>query len=373
MKKSIKADVVKQAITQNGLTQKEIASQLDVSSQAVTNWLKGKDFPRPATLLKLSAILKLTFDHLVDTGNANEPIIAFRKKGNAKTTEAHIAKARATGKLLKPLVKYLPEQQAIRRLITSPSLEYHKLQAAASETRNEVGIGSLAVLEYEELIGQFKSCGAILVPVMWGKKNDHKNAMHIRLPDEDVTFIFINLDTHVEDFKFWMAHELAHVYTPELSGSEKGEDFADAFAGALLFSKENAEISFHKALGLDAENIINMLLEIADEHLISINTIYEQVNQYAKSIGAKHLPVEAKHLHAVRNSTSGPLLSEALFQPMPPEPSVYIAASERSFQSDFFLALKRMLHEQETAPSYLQQIMDISVHDARALYEELRL
>ena len=37
-----------------------------------------------------------------------------------------------------------------------------------------------------------------------------------------------------------MAHELAHVFTPRLAGHEEGEDFADAFAAALLFPKELA-------------------------------------------------------------------------------------------------------------------------------------
>jgi len=32
----------------------------------------------------------------------------------------------------------------------------------------------------------------------------------------------LNLDTHLEDFKFWMAHELAHVFTPALAGKDEG-------------------------------------------------------------------------------------------------------------------------------------------------------
>lgn len=373
MKKSIRTEIFKQAITENGLTQSQLAKQLAVTPQAVTNWTKGTDFPRPATLLKLAAILRLTFDQLVNTNDPGQPIIAFRKKGNAKTTDAHISKAIATGQLLKPLVRFLPKQQAIRKFITSPSQDYLRIQTAALETRKQVGVGPEAVLDYEEIIGEFKNCGAILVPVMWGKMNDHKNAMHIRLPDEDVTFIFINLDTRVEDFKFWMAHELAHVYTPELSGSIKGEDFADAFAGALLFPEVIARDTYHESMRLKSEDgIIKFLLNVADNHLISINTVYEQVNQYAKSIKAPILSIDKNHLHVVRNSTSGPLLSEALFDPLPPEPDIYIAACENSFQSDFFYAIKRMIHEQDTSSSYIQQILDVSVHDAKAIYEELR-
>ena len=67
----------------------------------------------------------------------------------------------------------------------------------------------------------------------WGALQNHKNALHILLPQERVTFIFLNLDTHLEDFKFWMAHELAHVFTPQLAGKDEGGDFADAFCGRL--------------------------------------------------------------------------------------------------------------------------------------------
>lgn len=373
MKKAIKTAVIRAALAEHGLTQGQLAKALGVSSQAVTNWLKGKDFPRPATLLKLAAALQLTFEQMVETGGTDRPVIAFRKKGSAKTTLAHIAKAEGIGMLLKPLVPYLTEQQALRTLITSPSTDYNKLQIAVTQTRTRLGIGEQAVLEYEHLIGEFKNCGAVLVAVLWGAKQRHENALHIRLPDEDVTFIFLNLDTRLEDFKFWMAHELAHVYTPDLAGTDDGEDFADAFAGSLLFPRACAEAAYHETLkAAHSEGVIGVLQNHAHRHMISLNTVYQQVKLYAKAVRLPSLAIEEKSIHAVRNSNPGPLISEALFDPMPPAPNRYIADCEHVFQSDFFNALKRMIHEQHTGPSYLQQVLDLSVHDARGLHEELR-
>lgn len=355
------------------MTQGELAKTLGVSSQAVTNWLKGPDFPRPATLLKLAATLKLSFEQMVDMDTSAQPVVAFRKKGNAKTTLTHINKAREIGELLKPLVPYLAEQQVLRTQITSPSNEYHKLQLAVAQTRERLGIGEKAVLKYSHLIGEFKNCGAILVPVMWGTRGNHENALHVRLPKEDVTFIFLNLDTRIEDFKFWMAHELAHVYTPDLAGTEEGEDFADAYAGALLFPKACAEHTYHEALKQGhEEGILAVFLEQAHEHEISLNTVFQQVKQYARSERLPHLPVEENSIHAVRNSFAGPLISETLFEPLPPTPSRYLSDAGNVFQSDFFHALKRMFHARETGPAYLQQILNTSIHDARALHEELR-
>lgn len=373
MQKILQSDTIQRALAENGLTQKELAASLGVSAQAVTNWLKGKDFPRPATLLKLAATLKLNFDEIVQNNNSGQPIVAFRKKGNAKTTQKHVTRAKEMGMLLKPLVPYLPEQQALRTQITAPSTDYDKLNIVVSQTRSRLGIGEQAVLSYEQLIGEFRNTGAILIPVMWGAKQRHENAIHIRLPEEDITFILLNLDTRVEDFKFWMAHELAHVYTPELAGTEEGEDYADAFAGALLFPQPCVEACYQEIRRKKSEaGIINALFECAQNHLISINTVYQQIKQYAQAKQLPALSITENALHATRNSITGPLISEALYDPMPPASDIYIASCKNAFQSDFFDALKQMLKEQATESGYIQQILDMSVHDAKSLYETLR-
>ena len=339
----------------------------------MTNWLKGSDFPRPATLLKLATTLKLGFDQLVQQPVEGQPIVAFRKKAGAKTTDKHLAKARAMGMLLKPLVGFLPEVRALRTLITAPSTDYARLQAAASQTRAKLGLGGLAVLAYEQLIGEFKASGAVLVPVLWGQKQRHENALHILLPQENVTFIFLNLDTRLEDFKFWMAHELAHVYTPGLAGTEEGEDFADAFAGALLFPQACAEAAYRDAMRTTATKEVSTLQRYAAKHQISLNTVYQQVKRYAHTNGFAPLRVLEKTVHAVRNNGTAQLVSQALFDPMPPQPAQYIAACENIFQTPFFQTLKRMIHENGTGASYVQQVLDMSVQDGMALHEELRV
>lgn len=372
MEKLLNSAAIQSALSERGLTQKQLASAVGTSSQAVTNWLKGKDFPRPASLLKLATTLGLTFDQLVQTSSAGRPIIAYRKKANTKTTDAHIEKAVGIGMLLKPLVDHLPELQALRTLITSPSTDYEKLQLIVSQTRSRLGIGEQAELEYKHLIGEFKDCGAVLVPVLWGAKGSHENALHIRLPQEDVTFIFLNLDTHLEDFKFWMAHELAHVLTPDLSGKNEGEDFADAFAGALLYPKACAEQAYRAITQKSTcDGGMEVLLKHARVHMISLNTVFQQVQRYARANRLTALPINETAIHKVRNTLRGPLVSD-IFDPKPPTPKLYIAACENIFQTGFFQALKRMIHSTGTGASYIQQVLDTSLQDAKALHEELQ-
>lgn len=371
MQKVIHSANVKNAIQALGWTQKDLAAQLGVTGQAVTNWMKGTDFPRPDKLLKLATALKLGFSDLVQLPQAAQPVVAFRKKGGAKTKDEHVLKAMAMGALLKALVPFLSAVPQLRRQLLEPSADYAALQDVVAQVRKSLGLGESAVLHYEQLLGEFADNGAVVVPVMWGALQNHKNALHILLPQERVTFIFLNLDTYREDFKFWMAHELAHVFTPQLAGKEEGEDFADAFAAALLFPKELACAAYSRVAGQSKSHEASVLQAYAGEHGISLNTVFQEINRFARSQGLAPLRHQEVEIHRLRNSQRGKLVSESLFAPLPPEPAAYLAATERQFHSDFFLALGRMVRERHTGAGYVQQVMDIPMQDALALYGEL--
>lgn len=370
MHRVIHSESIKAALAQRGWTQDQLAEAIGESAQVVSNWMQGKNFPRPAKLLKLATTLKLGFNQLVKPDD-DQPVIAFRKKAGAKTTDGHIVKAMAMGALLKPLVNHLPNRRALHTSLSVPSTEYAALQVAVAQVRERLAVGSHTVLKYEHLIQEFKLNDAVLVPVLWGEKQNHKNALHILLPSERVTFVYLNLDTHLEDFKFWMAHELAHVYTPDLAGTDEGEDFADAFAGALLFPQTCAEATYAKAAKASASATLGVLLASAAEHSISINTVYLQVQAYAKAKGFTLLTMDQRLLHSKRNSVRSSLVSEALFHPSPPKADELIAATERLFQSHFFVALRQMLVEHGTGPGYLQQVLDVGLQDATALHGAL--
>lgn len=375
MQKVLHSQALKGALVQKGWTQKQLADAMGVSAQSVTNWLKGSDFPRPEKLLRLATMLRLRLNELVlDTRPVSEqPVVAFRRRAGTKTTLAHISKAMAMGELLRPLVAHLPPLRALRTELPNPSIAYGDLQRAVEQTRDKLGLGQRAVLQYATLIGEFAANDAFIVPVLWGDKQRHENALHISLPAQLVTFIYLNLDSHIEDFKFWMAHELAHVYTPNLSGSDAGEDFADAFAAALLFPRQLAEHAYREAYAASNKSgAIAALQRHAAEHTISLFTVYGQAQAFALEHRLPPLALNEKtDIHAVRNGRRGQLVSELLFDPLPPEPTAYIAATRNTFGSEFFSSLQRMLREHGTGPGYLQQILDVSLADASALHVTL--
>ena len=364
MQKTIHATFLKAALAEKGWDQRKLAESVGVSAQAVTNWMKGVDFP----------VLSLGFDKLVHQDQAMQPVIAFRKKGSSKTTEEHVAYARAVGALLKPLVQYLPTRKALRTQISNASLEYENIQGAVAAVRSKLGIGQAAVLSYEHLIAEFAANDAVIVPVMWGTRHRHENALHILLPVEKITFIYLNLDTHLEDFKFWMAHELAHVYTPDLAGKGVGEDFADAFAGALLFTKELAHLAYTDAARKhSASTTISALHSFAQQHSISLYSVFNEVRKYAKARGLSPLKLDETMIHAARNSGGirGELVSSTLFEPLPPDAATYIASAHNVFQSNFFTGLQAMLRDRGTGAGYLQQVLGVAYADAQSIHHEL--
>lgn len=358
-----------------GISQADLAKRLQVSRAAVSKWFQEESAPRPDKLLKIALILNLPFEQIVLRAGEDEPVVAYRKKGSRKTNEAHIAKATAMGHLLRPLVKYLPFDDLVRPpTLKNPEVDYEFIQRAAGRTREELGLGPGDVLDFQHLIHKFAELQAVLIPVLWGSVKNHGNALHIHLPDSMTTWVYLNLDAHIHDFKFWMAHELGHILSPELRG-EIAEDFADAFAGALLFPREQAEVFWieEREEPRPAESQLWRIRELAETSVVSPVTIYHAINEFAKSQGETPIdlaPDIYKSMNAVR--TDYPTVSQVLFKSDAPEPARYLHLAETLFESPFFDALRKYLRDEDKGSGYLQSILDIPILDAQALVRELK-
>ncbi|MBK5274066.1 MAG: helix-turn-helix domain-containing protein [Desulfuromonadales bacterium] len=376
MKNSLNIEKLSQRTEELGLSQSKLAKDLGVSRESVSKWFQNEVYPRPDKLLKLARVLDLNFSDLVTrVTTVNEPVVAFRKKGSHKITDDYIEQARDMGRILSDLVSYLPfddlSQPAILR---NPVNNYDYVQKAAQRIRSQIGVQENDEIGFDKLINFFINLHAVIIPVLWGSKENHENALHIYLPESMTTWIYLNLDCRLHDFKFWMAHELGHVHTPQLTG-EAGEDFAEAFAGALLVPQELAEHAYNKLTSFTNPWVqINHIKEVAERLVVSPLSVYYEINKYAAHHGKPKIDLETKReiFQATTNfNKEFKPVSECLFGTKTPPPSRYIACAREDFGSPFFDILKSHITKQHKSESFVQSLLNIPLLDARNVYEEL--
>lgn len=379
MEKTLNIANLQKAAETLGMSQSAIAESLGVTRAAVSKWFKGKSFPRPAELLKLGRLMDLRPGDLVlRSAPREQPLVAFRKRGACKTTTAHLERAGNMGRFLRPLVEYLDVDEFIGPpSLKSPSCDYRYLQELAARIRRELDIPEKAPFEFTDLIGLFEDYQTIIVPTLWGPKSKHENALHIHLPESQTTWIYLNLDVEIHDFKFWMAHELGHVLTVDLLRDgrvEEAENFADAFAGALLFPEPLAKraLSDYEKAGDDAGRL-EVLGDWAAKHTISPFSVYCEIQKFAENHGKDFLPLEGRVLHAdiAAFNRNFKTLSEALFDASTPSADHFMRIAQENFGTEIYSALGHYVKAHDPGPSVIATILGVSPMDAKAYLEAL--
>ncbi len=377
MKNKLNTKNIEQKVQKLGLNQTALAKKMQVSKEAVSKWLRNEKYPRPDKLLKLARLLNLSFSEMVYKVSApNEPVIAFRKKGAHKITPDYIDQAKDMGMILQELVPYLPfDDLSQPAILKSPSVNYDYVRKVANRVRETISVNEGDEIRFDNLIRFFNALQAVIIPVLWGNKENHENALHIYLPESMTTWIYLNLDCRIHDFKFWMAHELGHIHAPTLQG-EAGEDFADAFAGALLFPHDFAKSEYEALQNLgDIWSQINHIKSLAEKLVVSPLTVYYQINKYADYSGKSKVDLESSK--AIYQATTNfnkqfQQVSEGLFGTKSPTPSRYIASAKEQFSSPFFDILGKYLIEHHKSTSFIQSLLNIPLLDAQNVYKELR-
>jgi transcriptional regulator with XRE-family HTH domain len=374
MEKQLNIAGLNQASAEKGLTQTNIAAALKLSRAAVSKWFTGKSFPRAAELLKLGRLLGLSHKDLVIAASPqHEPLVAFRKRGACQNTEAHIERARDMGRFLKPLVPFLDVDPFIGpATLKNPSCDYRYVQDLAARIRRDLGIAENAAFEFGALIALFEKHQAVIVPTLWGKKTKHENAIHIHLPDSQTTWIYLNLDVEIHDFKFWMAHELGHVLTVDLLREGKidlAEDFADAFAGALLFPESLAKIAYaeyKKARSMQSQ--IRVLISWAAQHMISPNSVYKEIEKFAAFHQEPFTKIPANTLHAAiaNMHKNHEMVSARLFDNKQPSADHFMRVVQDEFRTQAYSALSRYVREKKPSAGTVATILGINRMDASA-------
>jgi len=373
MSKKLNTNLIKEKLDEQGLNQTDLSKKLKVSREAVSQWLKNKTFPKPLKLLQLGKTLGLQYSDLVEQTKVNEPVVAFRKVGSAKTKDVHYKRAKEMGYALEQLVEFLPHNMMIKPPeLKEPKNNYKYIQNAAETVRNIFEITDWEI-KFDEIINILNSLNVILIPVLLGSKKNHENAIHIYLPESQTTWIYINLDTKIFDFKFWLSHELGHILTPSLK--EKEEDFADNFAGAFLFPEELAKRKYDEILTLKSKTKkINSIISTASDLIISPITILKEINKYAKFYKLKDIDLEEKTFYAAitRFTNNYSLISELLLGKGNPIVEKYIKIAEEKFNSQIFDLLKEYDKKHGITTNYMKSVLSIPTTDIKEIYAYLK-
>lgn len=377
MEKRLNVFRLQEAAESNGLNQSAIAEALGVTRSSVSKWFKGKSFPRPAELLALGRALKLRYQELVEIPvPQDQPLVAFRKRASCVTTDAHVLRAQNMGHFLKPLVEYLSVDPFLGPpSLKNPTCDSGYLQDLAARIRREADIAESSPFDFKSLIRLFRKYQAVIIPTLWGHKTKHENALHIHLPESQTTWIYLNLDVEIHDFKFWMAHELGHVLTVDLlreGKTDEAEDFADAFAGALLFPRPLAEAAFAEYEKEKTDQArLKVLEKWAKEHTISPNSVYLEMEKRAGETKAAFKTLDSRTLFPAiaafnkRHQT----LSAELFDGTQPTADHFMRVAQATFGTEVYDVLGRYVREKQAGPGVIATILDVSPMDARAYLE----
>lgn len=372
MERKLNTHLIDDKMKLAGLSQSSLAEKLEVSRESVSQWLQNAKFPRPDKLLKLAEILNLQYNEIIIKHGNSEPVIAFRKKGNSKTTAEHIARAVDMGKMLGNLVSCLPfERLSKPSTLIDPKNDYLYIQKAAGEVRRAINVSD-GIIKFNDLIDFFSELHAVIIPVLWGKKDSHENSLHIYLPDSMTTWVYLNLDSNIMDFKFWMSHELGHVKTPDLKGDE-AEEFADSFAGALLYPEKYASEDYKRIIKFDNDNYkTGFIINRSEEMLISPVTVFQELNRYAEYIKEPLINLNGLYPATAKLNKNYSLMSEVMLGTKKPLPEHYIKGTGEIFKTPFFNCLKQYLLANKKDQSYIQRIMNIPVADAKGIFHVLK-
>jgi hypothetical protein len=275
--------------------------------------------------------------------------------------------------MLEALVPYLPfDKFETPPALKSPSVDYDYLQSLVAVLRNEMGVSPTGAINISTLARLFSKLQAVIVPVLWGHRKQHENAVHVYLPRTATTWVYLNLDTRLYDLKFWLAHELGHTYTFTTLQGDPGEDFADGFAGALLFPEAAAKPLYDSLSSVRSiHKRIAAVKAVSDALEISMICVAKQLDRLADARGLPRLIDEAPALYQVTELSKPKLASVQFFGDGEIDIKAVIEASTTIFHTPFFEALQSLLRKSGPNVAFVQGILDCPLVDAKQIVSEL--
>ena len=226
--------LIKSTMAELGLTGAKLGALCDVSKEAVSNWLSGESIPRPSKLQGLASALKVSIEDLFvpDPEEQPAPVVAFRTRSNRPPTAEALEAGEDIGRHLRQLVPFMGPLFAPRHLV-APIVDEHYIESVASAVRQHLHLGPTEAVNHGQLLALLKEFGAVLIPIYWGgDKVGHENAMSVYLPESKVSMVLFNVGCRLDDFSYWLAHELGHFVLHRDSHASFNCDKESIYTGA---------------------------------------------------------------------------------------------------------------------------------------------
>ena len=222
-----------------GLTKAEVATMVEKSASAISQFEGGRARPDPQTLRRLALALGMPLSFFSRRKSASLiPLDACHFRSLRSASQRDRRRLLASGSLLCELVTELEElvvfpPEDISRLAQVPR-DMEDIERIATDTRSAWGLGMGPIANMVKLV---ERQGALVLPVLEGcDEVDAFSLWHERRP-----MMFLILDKEsTSRARFDAAHELGHLimHADVVPGSPEIERQAHRFASAFLMPRD---------------------------------------------------------------------------------------------------------------------------------------
>lgn len=371
----LNVDLIKKRMRALGLTGPLLAQACEVSKQAVSDWLDGA-VPRPKTLLLLAETLQVEVEDLLvhEEHDVPEPVVAYRMRNNRLPTAAAKEAGDEVARHLRQLAPLAGgETFFTHRRIPEHMLSQDCVAQAAAAARTLLKLNPVEAVTHKHLFELFEKIGAVLVPVFWGgDKDGHENAMSVYLPDSCTTWVLFNLGCRLDDFSYWLAHELGHAVSLHVLQDDAGEKFAERFAQELLFPKDVARQALDEIR--KSSKPMTAVNWFAGRYQVSIVAVVKGADRVAKEASEPLTGLDKPPFYMAwkRSSSRVPTAAQELFGNDSPAPLEYVVRSEELFSTPVFRALGQLQRlEGRRNPAFVAATLNINIGEALLLSQAL--
>lgn len=356
-------NILKERLAGAGITQAALAEAAGVSRQTVVDWIKGQ-VPKGSHLLVICDTLDIDPAVLFVEGPSPVQVAPrFRKRRNAKETEAVHTAALALATEYAPLLE--PRDMPVLRWVVRRTDDEAARQLAA-QMRGLVGLGdSRSPVDYTHAFRLMEALG--LCVIFRSFTADLKDyAFYTVVNGQRV--VFVNAGTNLLDLIFPMLHEAAHaVLEPDAEGkrsAKEEDDFCDKVAGWVQYPSGYVDDVFAAVKGRPAGVQVLTLKDFAARNHHVVYGVVRRIEERHGKLG-----LESRAIHGADGKLRLQFPHSLMDALMSDGPAGYVDALRRLSPVWFRVLLH---HLDGLTLRRLAEVLGVaSVLDAKEVREEL--